>query len=49
MTTKEILIAAKGLPNTLNMPDLGYDVPGDTNYYTVITHPDPKDDPTVPP
>jgi hypothetical protein len=48
MTTKELLIAAKGLPNTKNMPELGTDAPGDTNFYTVITHPDPKDDPTPP-
>ncbi|HLJ94762.1 MAG TPA: hypothetical protein VKU02_16360 [Gemmataceae bacterium] len=46
MTTKELLIAAKGLPNSLNMPDQGSDVPGDTNFYTVITHPNPQDDPT---
>ena len=49
MTTKELLIAAKGLPNTMNMPDQGPDVPGDINFYTVISHPDPKDDPTGPP
>lgn len=48
MTTKELLIAANGQPNSLNMPDQGADVPGDTNYYTVISHPDPKDDPTEP-
>jgi hypothetical protein len=48
MTTKELLIAAKGLPNTLNMPGLGSDVPGETNFYTVISHPDPQDDPTPP-
>jgi hypothetical protein len=49
MTTKQLLIAAKGRPNTTNMPDQGSDVPGDENFYTVITHPDPKDDPTSPP
>jgi hypothetical protein len=48
MTTKQLLIAAKGRPNTMNMPDQGSDVAGDTNFYTVITHPDPKDDPTPP-
>jgi hypothetical protein len=48
MTTKEILIAANGQPNTMNTPDQGADVPGDTNFYTVISHPDPKDDPTEP-
>src|SRR5262249_2764367 len=46
MTTKELLIAAKGLPNSMNMPELGTDMPGDTNFYTVITHPDPQEDPT---
>ena len=33
----------------MNMPDQGSDVPGDTNFYTVISHPDPQDDPTSPP
>jgi hypothetical protein len=48
MTTRELLIAVKGLPNSLNMPQLGTDMPGDTNFYTVITHPDPQPDPTPP-
>src|SRR5262249_35033516 len=49
MTTKELLIAAKGRPNTMNMPDQGSDLDGDENFYTVISHPVPKDDPTSPP
>jgi hypothetical protein len=49
MTTKQLLIAAKGLPNTMNMPQLGTDLAGEENFYTVISHPVPMDDPTPPP
>jgi hypothetical protein len=49
MTTKQLLIVAKGRPNTMNMPALGTDLTGDENFYTVITHPVPMDDPTPPP
>jgi hypothetical protein len=48
MTTRQILIAAKGEPHSLNLEDECSDFPGETNYYTVISHPDPKDDPTPP-
>jgi hypothetical protein len=48
MTTTALLIAVKGLPNSLNVPALGTDMPGDTNFYTVISHPDPQPDPTPP-
>lgn len=48
MTTKQLLIAAKGLPNTTNMPQLGTDLAGEENFYTVISHPVPMDDPTPP-
>jgi hypothetical protein len=49
MTTKQLLIAAKGLPNTMNMPQLGTDLAGEEDFYSVITHPAPMDDPTPPP
>ncbi len=48
MTTREILIAAKGEINSENDPTLGADTPTETNFYTVFAHPDPKDDPTPP-
>jgi hypothetical protein len=46
MTTKEILIAAKGEINSENNPDAGFDTVGQTTFYTVFSHPDPQEDPT---
>jgi len=46
MTTKQILVAAKGEINLKNKPELGADSPREINFYTVISHPAPKDDPT---
>jgi hypothetical protein len=46
MTTKEILIAAKGEINSNNQPLLGADTPTQTTFFTVLGHPDPQDDPT---
>ena len=48
MTTKEICIAAKGEINLQNKPDQGANSPREVNFYTVVSHPDPKDDPTTP-
>lgn len=48
MTTKQILVAAKGEINLANQPANGVDSPRELNFYTVISHPDPKDDPTPP-
>ncbi|MBI2950109.1 MAG: hypothetical protein HYY23_20945 [Verrucomicrobia bacterium] len=47
-TTKEICIAAKGEINLQNKPELGVTSPREVNLFTVISHPDPKDDPTAP-
>ena len=46
MTTKEILVAAKGEINSDNRPDQGPDTPSQTTFYTVFSHPDPQEDPT---
>jgi hypothetical protein len=46
MTTKQILVAAKGEINLQNKPDQGVTSPKEINFYTVFSHPDPKDDPT---
>jgi hypothetical protein len=46
MTTRAICVAAKGEINTANDPTQGSDTPTETNFYTVISHADPKDDPT---
>jgi hypothetical protein len=46
MTTRQILIAAKGEINLANNPGAGANSPREINFYTVITHPDPQDDPT---
>lgn len=46
MTTKQILVAAKGEINLNNQPAQGADSPTEANFYTVFTHPDPKEDPT---
>ncbi len=46
MTTKQILVAAKGEINLENKPDLGVTSPRELNFYTVISHPAPAEDPT---
>jgi hypothetical protein len=48
MTTRAILIAAKGEINLQNKPELGADSPAELNFYTVISHPSPQNDPTTP-
>ncbi|HVY70751.1 MAG TPA: hypothetical protein VHH73_12545, partial [Verrucomicrobiae bacterium] len=48
MTTKQLLVAAKGEINLENNPVAGIDSPREINFYTVISHPDPQDDPTTP-
>lgn len=48
MTTRQILIAAKGEINLQNQPQQGANSNRELNFYTVFTHPDPKDDPTPP-
>lgn len=48
MTTKQLLVAAKGEINSQNNGDADADVPAQTTFYTVLTHPDPQDDPTTP-
>ncbi len=45
-TTKQILVAAKGVINLANRPNEGPTSPNDLNFYTVISHPEPKEDPT---
>lgn len=46
VTTKEILVAAKGEISSDNNPDQGPDTPTQTTFFTVFSHPDPQDDPT---
>lgn len=46
MTTKQICVAAKGEINLQNRPEQGANSPREINFYTVFTHPVPKDDPT---
>ena len=46
MTTKQICVTARGQINSANNPNAAADSPRLSNYYTVISHPDPKDDPT---
>jgi hypothetical protein len=48
MTTKQILVAAKGEISYENTPDAGPDSPKEVNFYTVLSHPVPADDPTTP-
>jgi hypothetical protein len=48
VTTKQILIAAKGEINSKNNPALGPDSLRQSTIYTVISHPEAKDDPTPP-
>jgi hypothetical protein len=47
MTTQAICVAAKGEINSENLPEDGADTP-ELNFYTVISHPVPLDDPTPP-
>lgn len=47
-TTKQILVAAKGEINLQNKPDAGVNSPREVNFFTVISHPAPKEDPTTP-
>lgn len=46
MTTKEICIAAKGELNLKNQPALGADSARELNFYAVLSHPAPVNDPT---
>lgn len=48
MTTKQILVAAKGSINLQNRPELGANSPREVNFYTVLSHPSPQEDPTTP-
>lgn len=48
MTTKQILVAAKGEINLQNKPELGANSPSEVNFYTVFSSPAPKEDPTTP-
>jgi hypothetical protein len=48
MTTKQICIAAKGEINSTNNPSAAADTPTESNFYTVFSHPDPKEDSTAP-
>ncbi len=48
MTTQQILVAAMGAINLENHPELGANSPDGINFYTVLAHPDPQDDPTPP-
>ena len=48
MTTKQICIAAKGEINSDNKPDEGANTPTEVNFYTVLSHPAPAEDPTTP-
>ncbi|MBU6400020.1 MAG: hypothetical protein KGS61_06860, partial [Verrucomicrobia bacterium] len=45
MTTRQILIAAKGTINSTNVPSGGPNTQGETTLYTVISHPDPQPTP----
>lgn len=47
-TTKQILVAAKGEINLQNQPAQGANSPREINFYTVISHPAPAEDPTTP-
>ena len=48
MTTKQILVAAKGEINTSNKPEDGPNSPREVNFFTVLSHPAPAEDPTTP-
>lgn len=47
-TTKQILVAAKGEINYENNPQAGVNSPKEVNFYTIISHPVPAEDPTTP-
>jgi hypothetical protein len=47
ITTKQILVAAKGEINLQNNPAAGPNSPREINFYTVFTHPSPAEDPTA--
>jgi hypothetical protein len=46
MTTRQICVAAKGEINSTNNPSSGPDTLSQTTFYTVLSHPNPQDDPT---
>ena len=46
MTTRQILVAAKGEINLSNKPEQGANSPTELNFFTVVSHPAPADDPT---
>jgi hypothetical protein len=48
MTTRQIMVAAKGELNLSNRPEEGANSPRQMNFYTVFAHPAPADDPTTP-
>jgi hypothetical protein len=48
MTTRQICVAAKGEINSTNNPSAGPDTLSQTTFYTVLSHPNPQDDPTSP-
>lgn len=48
MTTKQILVAAKGEINTDEKPQNGPNTPREVNFYTVLSNPLPAEDPTTP-
>lgn len=48
MTTRQILVAAKGEINYDNQPAAGPNSPREVNFYTVFSHPAPQNDPTPP-
>lgn len=48
ITTRQVLVAAKGEINLQNNPSAGPNSPREINFFTVFTHPNPKDDPTTP-
>lgn len=45
-TTRQILIAAKGNINLEGKPNNGPNSPNELNFFTVVSHPEPKEDPT---
>jgi hypothetical protein len=48
MTTRSICIAGKGEINMANNVEAGPDTLPQTTFYTVLCHPEPKSDPTLP-
>ena len=46
MTTRQILVAAKGEINLSNKPEQGANSPTELNFFTVVSHPAPAEDPT---